>query len=51
MNLLRLLRSASTTKIVEVNVEPLVDGIMDGIVLLTYLLYIIHGYKVYNVII
>ncbi len=50
-SLLGLLGSASTTEAVEINVEPLVDGIVDGIVLLTYLLYIMHRYNVHNIII
>ena len=37
-NSLCLLRSAGTTKVVEIDVEPLIDGIMDSVVLLTDLL-------------
>ena len=37
-NSLCLLRSAGTTKVVKIDVEPLVDGIVDSVVLLTDLL-------------
>ena len=38
MGLLGLLGSTGAAKVVKINIEPFVDSVVDGIVLLTYLL-------------